>query len=249
MTLEERVGAIPGFSTWNHADKIRFFAWHLHTEGYAVFTVSSIRQCYSELRLAPPASYTSFLTAMAQRKPKEALPSQGGYILERRLRESFDARFGTRPTAAQVDRLLAELPARVTSPIEKVFLDEALVCFRGKAFRAAIVMTWNLAFDHLCGWVFAKHLGSFNAQLPRSFPKADVTLISKREDFGELKESQVLQVCKSAGIVSSDLHKILKEKLDRRNIAAHPSSVDISQLTAEDFIKDLVENVVLALGE
>jgi hypothetical protein len=184
---------------------------------------------------------------MVERRPREAIPSAGGFILERRVRENLDARYGARPATVVVDKLLADLPARVKSPIEKVFLDEALVCFRGKAFRAAIVMTWNLAFDHLCRWVFANCVAEFNGQLPRSFPKADITAIQKIDDFGELKESQVIQVCKSAGIISSDLHKILKAKLDRRNIAAHPSIVDVSQLTAEEFINDLVENVVLAI--
>jgi hypothetical protein len=45
------------------------------------------------------------------------------------------------------------------------------------------------------------------------------------DDFQELKQSQVLQVCKSANIISGSIHKILKEKLERRNIAAHPSGV------------------------
>jgi hypothetical protein len=57
----------------------------------------------------------------------------------------------------------------------------------------------------------------------------------------------VLQVAKSANIISGSVHKILKEKLDRRNIAAHPSNVTVSKLTAEDVILDLVQNVVLKL--
>jgi hypothetical protein len=87
----------------------------------------------------------------------------------------------------------------------------------------------------------------FNAQLPRSFPKAEISTISKKEDFAELKESQVLQVAKSAGIVSSNVHKVLKEKLEKRNMAAHPSGIHFTQLTAEEFITDLVENAVVKL--
>ena len=108
-------------------------------------------------------------------------------------------------------------------------------------------MAWNLAYDHLCEFVMAKHLGDFNAQLSRSFPKADIASINKRDDFAELKESQILQVCRSANIISNSLHKILKEKLDRRNVAAHPSGIVVSQLTAEECIKDMIENVVLKL--
>jgi hypothetical protein len=109
-------------------------------------------------------------------------------------------------------------------------------------------MTWNLAFDHLCQHVMRQHLQAFNDQLPKSFPKADVQKIEKREDFTELKESQVLQVCKSAGIISATTHKLLKEKLDRRNMAAHPSGMPIIQPTAEEFIRDLVENFILRIS-
>jgi hypothetical protein len=71
--------------------------------------------------------------------------------------------------------------------------------------------------------------------------------VSNRDHFTELQESQVLQVCKSPNIISDSVHKILKEKLTSRNIAAHPSETVTSQPTAEEFIKDLVENVVLKL--
>lgn len=63
----------------------------------------------------------------------------------------------------------------------------------------------------------------------------------------ELKESEVIEVCKSARIISGNLYKILREKLHRRNMAAHPSNVVISRLQAEDFINDLVSNVVIKL--
>ncbi len=63
----------------------------------------------------------------------------------------------------------------------------------------------------------------------------------------ELKESEVLQVCRSANIITNDLFKIFKEKLDKRNTAAHPSSVEIAPHTAEEYVIDLVTNAVLKL--
>jgi hypothetical protein len=41
--------------------------------------------------------------------------------------------------------------------------------------------------------------------------------------------------------------EVLREKLDRRNIAAHPSSVVVQQSQADEVIIDLVNNVVLRL--
>ncbi len=248
MKLEELYNSIKGFSAWTHADKIKFFGWHLHTHGQQkVFSAAQISRCYSELNMAQPSVVAPFLNAMVKRNPPEAIKNSEGYCLERRIRESFDVKYGIRTATIHVHKLLTELPEKIPSIAEKDFLQEVLVCFKHGAFRATIVMCWNLAYDHLCEFVLAKHLAAFNAQLPRSFPKAGITAIAKREDFSELKESQVLQVCRSSVIVTDSLHKILKEKLDRRNIAAHPSGVTISEPTAEEFIKDLVENVVLKL--
>jgi hypothetical protein len=248
MELAELPSLIPGLRNWSHAEMIKAFGWFLHTyKGNGSFTPADIRACYEELHYSPPSNVGPFLSAMAERSPKEALKGTLGYKLESRVRESFDSRSGQRAATVHVHRLLSELPPRIPAASERGYLEEALICFRHRAFRAAVVMCWNLAFDHLCEFVLAKHLAAFNAQLPKSFPKADISKISKRDDLGELRESQVLQVCRSANIISGSLHKVLKEKLDRRNIAAHPSGVVTSEPTAEEYIRDLVENAVLRL--
>ena len=126
-----------------------------------------------------------------------------------------------------------------------MFLEETLICFKNAAFRAAVVMAWNLAYDHLCVWIHTKHLAAFNTRLPIRFPKADLQPIVNRDDFTEMKESQVIEACRSAGIITGSVFKVLDEKLKKRNLAAHPSGIAISQLTAEEMIHDLVENVIL----
>ena len=248
MDLEDLATSILGFNDWNHAEKIRFFGWFLHsTKGRSHFASSDIRRCYEELGLDQPSSISPFLTAMENRRPREALKSAQGYSLERRVMDDHQQRFGSRPATIALDQLLSSLPARVPDLAERTYLDETLTCLRGKAFRAAVVMAWNLAYSHLCDLIFRSHLAAFNAQLPKTCPKAEVQVINSRDDFSELKESQVLQVAKSASIITASLHKVLKEKLDRRNVAAHPNAVVVTQSTAEDCIHDLVENVVLKL--
>jgi hypothetical protein len=250
MELEELVAQLPDLSTWSHTDLVKLFAWHLHTAKQSEnFEVNDIKNCYESLNIELPVSVNSVLQGLEKKKPKEVLRSSKGYRLEKRVRDTLDAEYGRRAATTHVDRLLTELPTRIPNIAEKTYLDEALICFRYGAFRAAVVMCWNLGFDHLCQYVLTdkQRLTDFNAQLPRSFSKADISAVSKRDDFSELKESQVLQVCKSANIISGSDHKVMKEKLDRRNIAAHPSGVTTSQPTAEEFIKDLIENVVLKL--
>jgi hypothetical protein len=241
------VATIPDFHGWNHVKKIKLFAWFLHSQAKEQFSTTDIRLLYEKLHIDKPANITSLVDQLSEKNPKELLKDSRGYSLVGRLREEMARKYSARPTAVYVSTLLRELPARLPNLAERTYLDEALACFNAGAFRASIVMCWNLSYDHLCEFVLTKYSKDFNTQLPKSFPKADIGAIGKKDDFQELKESQVLQVCKSANIISGSLHKILKEKLDRRNIAAHPSGVVVAQPTAEEFIKDLIENVVLEL--
>lgn len=248
MELADFVAQIPGFSSFNHANKIRLFAWFVHSmRSQERFKPADIRGCYDYLSLDQPTDVNPFLAQMLSRRPREVLRDSRGYALERRVKDSLDAKYGQRPVTVQVDKLLSELPAKIPSLAERSFLDEALICFRHKAFRAAIVMTWNLTYDHLCEFVLVKYLVEFNSQLPRSYPKAEISSIAKKEDFSELKESQVLQICRSANITSKDIHKVLKEKLDKRNTYAHPATLTLAPQTTEEYIIDLISNVVLML--
>ena len=247
--MSDFVSSIKGFECLNHTEKIKFFCWYvLNHKGCSTFTARIISECFSEIQASPPSSVASFLSSLSSRKPPILLKkTDGSYVLERRTKETLDKKYGKRESTVVVERILTELPGKVHEAVERAYLEEALVCFRHGAFRASIVMVWNLAFDHLCQIVLAKKLAEFNAQLPRTCPKAKIQVITSRDDLTDFKESEVLQVCRSAGIVTGNLDKVLKEKLNRRNIAAHPSGVQTTQLTAEEFIRDLVENVVLKI--
>jgi len=158
---------------------------------------AEIKACYAELGMHEPSSVQPFLVAMENRRPKEMLRDTRGYALEKRIRDSFEAKYGQRVATVTADKLLLELSAKMPDSAERSFLDEAVICFRYKAFRAAIVMTWNLSYDHLCEYVLndSTRLTDFNAQLPKSFRSARISIVKKRDDFAELKESEVLQVC------------------------------------------------------
>lgn len=130
---------------------------------------------------------------------------------------------------------------------ERAFLDETIKCFGAGAYRAAIVMSWNLGYDHLLEWVLKHHLAAFNAAWPATFPKKQFS-VSTRADFAEAKEAHIIQVCRAAGCISADMKKLLDEKLDKRNSAAHPSALVFGQAQAEAYIDDLVRNVLMTLG-
>ncbi len=249
--LGDSIDRISEFSKWNHTEKIKFFAWYLHTfVKRERVTGTEIGHCYDEVHEERPSSISPFLTNLEKKNPKEMIRDGGGYRLVKTVRDEFDSNYGQRGTTVVVEKLLADLPGKIPHQAERDFLSEALVCFQNSAFRASIIMTWNLTFFHLCTYVLTKKLGEFNAEYPTRFPglhkKAKAPVIVNYEDFAsDLKESEVVEICRSANIITKEQYNALDRQIGRRNSAAHPSTTVITVLQAEEFIHDLVTNVVL----
>ncbi len=248
MTVEDFVAQVPGFAGSSHTEKIKHLAWFLHVHAAIErFQVKHIRDLYDRLHY-DQSQLVRDLSRLVDRRPRVLLQDRAGYRLEGKVRQALDAKYGEAPTTIIVAKLLAELPAKVPGIEEREFLQEVIDCHRVRAFRAVIVMMWNLAFDHLVRWVLAdaQRLADFNAAIVQMFPKKRI-VIKKREDYEELKESEVVDVCRSAKLVTADIKKVIKKELDRRNSAAHPSATVFTQAQAEDTITDLVNNVLLKL--
>lgn len=253
MTLDEFTRAVAGFDHLQHVDRIKLFAWHLHThKNMECFMPADIRRCYADVHLDGPKNIPQQLAQLAGKKPPQILKNKSGYRLEKRSRDELDKKYGQRSITVEVANLLKDLPGKLPDLAEQTYLGEALKCFSVGAFRAAIVMTWNLGYHHLCDFILKQKLAEFNTRWAVVFPahhKNGTKTIAKIDDFGDqLKESEVIKIAKSAGIVTNDVSKILEDKLGRRNSAAHPSGVKIEQLQAEEFIDDLVKNVVLKIN-
>jgi hypothetical protein len=247
--IQEFAKSVCELDNWNFSEKIQFFAWCLHEHaGQERFSQADIRQCFDEMHLPSPSSISPFFASLASSKRRVFLKDRQGYRLSKASRDEFQRRYGGRQNSVVIERLLAELPAKVATMDERIFLEECLACYRAGAFRASVVMAWNLAFDHLCNYILAEKITEFNNQLPLSYPKSKIKAIAGKVDFEELKEFEVIQVCKSARIFSSGVAKVLGEKLGKRNSAAHPSDVVVSAAQAEDVISDLVNNVITKLA-
>lgn len=252
MELKEFAAAVPGFAALPHREKIIHFGWYLHThKARERFGQAHIRACYNDLHMDEPNLSEQFKRLLA-RRPKVLLPDGSGFRLEHSARENLDKKYGEHETTIAISKMLKELPGKISDEAEKVFLSEAIKCYHNKAFRAAIIMAWNLAYDHLLHWILKEptRLAAFNAHIVgRIGPKrGSGMVIAKREDFEDLKESETLDICNSAGLfASSNTYTILGIQLKKRNMAAHPSLVVIDGPAADDTISSLVNNVVLVL--
>ncbi len=249
MQLQELVDQVAAFDGAAPKEKIKLFAWWLHTHGgKEFFGPADVRGCFSKLHMDEPPALATYITRLAE--ARDLIAEKGKYKLARSVRAELDKKHGVHASIQAVSKLLIDLPDKVPDMVEKVFLSEAIDCYRVRAYRACIVMTWNLAFDHLLRWISkdTARLAAFNAAVTRRYPKRTGVVIKSSDDFAdEFKESEIIEVCNTAQAVNGNIIKILKEKLVKRNLAAHPSSIVVVQSQADDVVTDLVNNVVLSL--
>ena len=252
MDLRELVATVPGFVSLGHPEKVLLFGWYLHThKDKSTFSQADVRACYKDRHMEPPNLSETF-TRLLAKKPKVLLQERGAYKLEGSTRQRFDEEYGDHETTIAISKLLKELPGKLSDEAERFFLSEAIKCYHVHAFRAAIVMAWNLTYDHILHWILAdtSRSAAFQAAIAgRVGPKKAASItIAKREDFEDLKESETLDIAGTAGLFpSKNLKQILEMQLTKRNMAAHPSLVILGAPEAEDTISSLIQNVVLVL--
>lgn len=251
MNLSEfaRIAGIPKLS---QPDQILHFAWYIHSQKHLPrFHHAAIRVCFDELHMEEP-NLSLLFTRLCEKRPKVLLKDGDGYYLEGSVRERIEGKYGQHETTIALSKLLQELPGKISDDAEKIFLSEAIKCYHVRAFRAAIVMVWNLAYDHLLSWILADvvRIAEFQAHIAGRVgaKKAVAITIANRESFEELKESETIDIADSADLfASANTKKILTIQLTKRNLAAHPSLVIIGAPEAEDTIASLINNVVLVL--
>lgn len=244
--VQDFAASVPGFYRKTAVDQLLLLAWFIEArQQKPLFDGTHMKRCFREVGLEAPDT-SVYLPRLAAKKPPQLVREKGGYRLSSTLRRTFDNRLGGDPTTATVAKALTDLPGRVPNAAEKDFLTEALSCYRVRAFRATIVMVWNLAYDHLVHWVFADptRVAALNAGITSKYPKKGLVL-TKVEDLDALKESEFIEAARVGKLLDKNTTQILEEKLRRRNMAAHPSRVTITQHQADDMITDLVANVVL----
>jgi hypothetical protein len=247
--LRAFIAGIDGFATKGNADKIRMFAWLQHfLFKHERFKTGAINWCYDTLDYQP-GNTSQYLKNM---EGKELLKDAAGYRCEGKFRAKYDELYGEHDITVNVRQMVKDLAKLLPELGEQDIFQEALKCLRHDAGRAAIIMVWNIAFYHLCQYILKHKLNEFNNRIPIRYPRkwsaANMPLISKYEDFGdEMSEREVIEVASSEGIIDHNLFKVYKEKLDKRNSAAHPSTQHVTQVQAEGYIDDLIRNTVLLL--
>mgnify|MGYP000899322255 CR=1 FL=1 len=250
IELNSFLDNIKGFFDLKSADQVDYFVYYLTIEkNLAVTQATAIRECFLKSDISPYSNISQYLIKNVRGKeknPPKFLKIKDGYQLHRSLRSALEQNIEKKVIKAKVSKDLRELLTHVNNPIENEFLKEAINCFEISAYRATVVMVWNLTIDHLFEYILKNELSSFNFALAKNTDKRiKITSVSKKDDFSEIPENKFIEFCRSANIISNDIRKILDTKLGIRNSYAHPSNIKIIESKATEFIEDLVNNVIL----
>lgn len=130
---------------------------------------------------------------------------------------------------------------KIVDPDMQSFVEEAIVCFEARQYRAAIVLSWVGAVSVLHNHVVAHHLSSFNAEATKrdSKWKAAKTV----DDLGLMKENRFLDILQSISVLGKNVKQELKKGLVLRNGCGHPNSLKVSEHKASAHVEDLILNV------
>lgn len=248
--LEEFALSANGFFGLTQTEQIDYFVYFLSiSKSILKVNATLIRECFVLLDLLPYAYISQYLTNNLKKTSKahpKFIRTKDGFQLHRERKLAIESSLTTKPLKAKAKSDLKSLLGVVTNPNENEFLKEAIDCFKIEAYRASIVMVWNLTIDHLFEFVLKHKLVDFNLALSKNTDKRiKITTVVKKDDFSEIPEGKFIEFCKSSGIISNDVRKILDSKLGIRNSYAHPSSLKMLESKAVEFIEDLVNNVVL----
>lgn len=252
LTIQEFIAQVPQIANLSHSQRIKLFVWYLQViRGQDSVRVADIRSCCETAHLDMPSNLARSIEALTEKKPPDLLKKNGVYRLHASQRQALDALYSKPESMVVVEQALDQLPGKLWDDSERLYLEETLTCYRHHAFRAAIVMVWNLAFDHLLNWILADshRLVQFNRGIPKRNPKKGHISVISRLDFEELKEGEVIDIASDLPGVTSNMKRTLKEKLGRRNTYAHPSTMTVARSQVDDMITDLVQNIILKLDD
>ncbi len=251
MDLPALKALTPGLAEKSHYDKILIFGWWLHVhKNKPAWAPADIARCYDDLHIAQPSSFGGYLQGLVKRD--DLIAKNGQYRLETRARERLDIVHGQTQATIEVSDKLAALAAKFQSAAERAYYEEALICYRYGSRRAAVVMTWNIAFAHLCDHILDKRLADFNTQWQQTYPgmhKKKIKTVASMEDFNDkLKEAETLTIARDADIITTTVYNFLHTALGRRNAAAHPSNVIIEQIQLDAYLLDLINNAIAQIA-
>lgn len=135
------------------------------------------------------------------------------------------------------------------TPTQTLLHREVILSLESGAWRAAIVMAWNFAFEYVRHWVFSHHLAAFNRTLTTRYTikKTEEPCYKEIVEYSDFWEGPqppgeriVLDTCEFAQIIPRKPYDSLVEALRRRNEFAHSNFTTPDVDLTRGYIAELI---------
>ncbi|MGA2581956.1 MAG: hypothetical protein ABSG31_01665 [Tepidisphaeraceae bacterium] len=238
----------------SHSERIKFFGWYLHVHGnLARFSQANVRVCYDEVNIEKPGSLAPWFKSLCEQKPKQLLPDQDCYRLERAVRDHFTKVYGGKEVAktqtSATAKTLEALAEKVIDSAERGFIEEAITCINHSAPRAAIVLGWCAAVHRLRKKIQALGFPAFNETSARlkNMDSGKHKRWSKEfriTSFGELQtnvfDTDLITILEGMGLIDGTQAQRLATCFEYRCHSAHPGDAPIGEPHVVAFFSDIV---------
>jgi hypothetical protein len=227
----------------SHVDKIVYLAMYAHLiRGLDRVVTGDVRRLFEELHLQPP-NVSYYLKILSESKNKRFIRDKKGFRVEGRSRRRIEDEIAALKPPP-ISPIVESLADKFKDGDEAKFYAEAIASYKSGSFRSCIVMLWCLTIAHIINHVLSdpSRLSSFNSAYKARNQKNPELL--NFDDFLLLKEFELLEIAQSAKIITKNAATVAKEKLRRRNMAAHPSPIVFTQLQVDEFATDVVNNLI-----
>ncbi|RWX75562.1 hypothetical protein EPK99_17845 [Neorhizobium lilium] len=224
--IDKAIVVLSTFSREASVSEIKTRGLALGVRAICKWNISAVLGRHSELAIRTPDGWR--------------LSTQGGLRAEElnASRKSLLIDSTARALHAEIERL--------SDPLRREFLSDALKCFNLSLNKPAVVYSWIGAAWILQTIVMELHLEAFNSAAGKRYNQNSQSIfrrIRTIEDFSRLKESDLLQVLEDISLIGKSLHRELKARLDLRNACGHPTTMIVDGHTAASHIHFLLENV------
>jgi hypothetical protein len=132
---------------------------------------------------------------------------------------------------------LKSLVAKISDPLVRAYIEEAVDCLSIGALKAGVVFLWAGAVRTLQEQVLSKGVPQVNAAIQLHDPKA--RQVKKLDDFQYIKESILLLAAEGVGVLDKAERNTLEDALNLRNKCGHPNKYDPGIKRASSFIEDV----------
>ena len=247
--LKALTDGIAGFVGWNHADKIRLFAWFLHSvRRKERFQTADINGCYDDLHLEK-TNTSQFLKQMEQRSPKELLKDAQGYYLVHRVFDEYERKYKPAPTSHAMTSVEGGIFKALDEAIPTIALsykqvlqdlsDAGRVSYRGTAAELREVVRELL--DHLAPDEDVLKTVKLDPTQKRPSMKQKATFILKMRGVGDTTRKTAED---SVGAVENSVGSLARSVYDRGSISTHIATTRSEVLTFKGYAEAVLAELL-----